>query len=132
MNLPTIRIVASRSLPVAAILLVGMTASAADPAEGKVDFNTHCRTCHSMNEGDNRLGPHLHNIVGKKAGTVEGFGNYSQSMRKSGITWDEQTLDNYIANPEKVVPNNSMKPYQGISDAATRKKIVAYLKSESE
>jgi len=50
-------------------------------------------------------------------------------MRAAGIKWDEQTLDRFIANPEGVVPNNNMKPFNGVPDAATRKAIIEHLKS---
>lgn len=94
-------------------------------------FNNNCRTCHSWKKGDNRLGPSLHGVVGRKAGAVEGF-NYSAAMKQANITWDEGTLDKFIANPESVVPNNNMKPFTGISDIKTRKDIVDFLKSNPE
>ena len=53
-------------------------------------------------------------------------------MQQSGVVWDEATLDAFIANPDKVVHGNAMKPYGGIDDPAQRKEIVAYLKSISE
>lgn len=93
---------------------------------GQVEFNNACRTCHTTKEGDNRLGPHLHGIIGRKAGSAEGFG-YSDSMKQAGIVWDEAKLDAFIANPEAVVPGNNMKPFGGIGDPEERKKIVAYL-----
>ena len=93
-------------------------------------FNNHCRTCHSVKEGDNRLGPSLYKIYGAKAGSVAGYANYSQSMKTSGVTWDEATLDRFIENPEQVVPNNNMKPYKGIPDPAVRRQIVDYFKSQ--
>jgi cytochrome c len=115
--------------------LVATPAEAADAAqgasEGKAAFNNHCRTCHSPKAGDNRLGPSLGGIVGAKAGTRQGFAGYSQAMKSSGIVWDEQTLDRFIANPDEVVPNNNMKPYKGVPDAAVRKSIVAALKAEA-
>jgi cytochrome c len=98
---------------------------------GQTAFNNNCRTCHSTKEGDNRLGPSLSHIVGKKAGAQSGFANYSQAMKTAGITWDEQTLDRFIANPESVVPNNNMKPFKGVPDAAARKAIIEYLKAGS-
>lgn len=100
--------------------------------DGKLAFNNHCRTCHSVKEGDNRLGPSLHGIFGAKAGAAPGYGNYSQGLKNSGITWDEATLDKFIANPDDVVPNNNMNPYTGLNDAAVRQQIVEYLKSGSE
>lgn len=101
-------------------------AQEADRAAGLIAFNNACRTCHTVKEGDNRLGPNLHNIIGRKAGTAEGFG-YSSSLKDAGFVWDEANLDAFIANPEAVVPGNNMKPYSGMTDAAERKKIVTYL-----
>jgi cytochrome c len=99
--------------------------------DSQAAFNNNCRTCHSTKEGDNRLGPSLSNIVGAKAAARSGYANYSQAMRAAGITWDEQTLDRFIANPESVVPNNNMKPFKGVPDAAARKAIIEYLKAGS-
>jgi cytochrome c len=96
--------------------------------DGQVAYNNACRTCHSFKAGDNRLGPTLHGIVGRKAGSVEGFA-FSPSMKSSGITWDEANLDKFIANPEAVVSGNGMKPFGGIADAGERTKIVNYLKT---
>jgi cytochrome c len=114
---------------VAAWLAFSVPAPAAD--DGELAFNNHCRTCHSTKEADNRLGPSLHNIYGAKAGAASGYGNYSQSLASSGITWDQTTLDKFIANPDEVVSNNNMKPYKGIGDEAVRKAIIAFLKSKS-
>jgi cytochrome c2 len=50
-------------------------------------FNGHCRECHAFDKGDNRLGPSLYGVVGRKAGIVPGFA-YSDSLKSSGITWD--------------------------------------------
>jgi cytochrome c len=107
------------------------TEVAADEASGEQVFNNNCRTCHSWKKDDNRLGPNLHGIVGRKAGSASGFA-YSQSMKSAGITWDEATLDKFVANPEDVVANNNMKPYTGIADAATRKQIIDFLKSNPD
>jgi cytochrome c len=117
-----------------ALAVSGAAAAADEPqgaSAGKAAFNNNCRTCHSPKPGDNRLGPALGGIVGAKAGTRPGYTNYSQAMKSAGITWDEQTLDRFIANPEEVVPNNNMKPYKGVPDAAVRKSIIEYLKSEA-
>lgn len=122
-----------RSLSAAALFglcLTGTIASAADD-KGKDAFNNTCRTCHSWKEGDNRLGPNLHGIVGRKAGAVEGF-NYSGAIKSSGITWDESSLDKFITNPDGLIPNNNMKPFTGVSDAATRKLIIDFLKSNPD
>jgi len=100
----------------------GATASANEAA-----FNNACRTCHSAKANDNRVGPSLHGVVGRKAGTAPGFNGYSQGMKNSGITWDESTLDKFIENPDAVVPNNAMKPFKGVPDKSVRAGIIKYL-----
>jgi cytochrome c len=112
---------------VAAPAGAGMAASANE--ENKLAFNTHCRNCHSIKKGDNRLGPSLHGIVGAPAGQVEGFGAYSGSLK--GFTWDEATLDQFIANPTSVAPNTSMR-YPPVGEADVRKKIIEYMKTSDE
>jgi cytochrome c len=107
-----------------------ITAARANTADPQMAFNNACRTCHSMKEGDNRLGPSLAGVVGRKAGSLPGF-RYSSSMQSSGVTWDEATLDKFIANPDEVVHGNSMKPFTGIADAGQRKDIIGFLKSIS-
>lgn len=97
---------------------------------GKIAFNTSCRTCHSTNEGDNRLGPNLHDIIGREAGAADY--NYSPAMASSDVVWDAETLDRFIEDPEAVVPGNTMRPYGGISDADVRADIVAHLKAVSD
>jgi cytochrome c len=106
---------------------VATPTSAAEPAPAA--FNNHCRTCHSVKEGDHRVGPSLHNIFGAKAG-ASGYAAYSQGLKSSGLTWDDATLDKFIENPDQVIANNNMKPYKGIGDQAVRKEIVDYLKSQ--
>jgi cytochrome c len=93
--------------------------------DGKLAFNSSCRTCHSIDEGDNRLGPNLHDLIGREAGTEE-YG-YSPALADSDLVWDAETLDRFIKDPQAVVPGNNMKPYGGISDAEIRAGIVAYL-----
>ncbi len=118
------------ALPIATLLLAFSAATSAETSDdGEVKFNNHCRTCHSLKKDDNRLGPNLHQIIGKKAGTAPGYATYSQGLKSSGIVWDEKTLDQFIANPDSVIPSNNMKPYKGITDPALRAAIVSFLKS---
>ena len=107
------------------------TALAQEPNDaGQIAFNTHCRQCHSMREGDNRLGPSMYGIFDAKAGQVEGFANYSGSLQEN-ITWDEATLDKFIADPASVAPNTNMI-YPGVADAAERKRIIDFLRVKSK
>jgi cytochrome c len=93
---------------------------------GQQAFNNACRTCHMVKEGDNRLGPSLHKVVGRKAGSLPDYG-FSGAMKEAGFVWDEEKLDRFIANPDEVVPGNRMKPYGGLSSSDDRKKIIAFL-----
>lgn len=98
--------------------------SANDDA-GKQAFNNSCRTCHSIREGDNRLGPNLNKIVGRKAGSLPDY-NYSSSMKEAGFVWDQDRLTRFMVKPDEVVSGHKMQPYGGIS-ADEAAKVVAYL-----
>lgn len=120
----------------AAIYNLGWTATVLAQNNSNDDlelaFNGHCRECHSFDKGDNRLGPTLYGVVGRKAGTVPGFA-YSDSLKSSGITWDVKTLDKWIANPNAVVPGNTMGAiFSGLPDAGERAKIIAFLKQDTK
>jgi cytochrome c len=120
-----------RRLAVCAALaaLLSPIQARADDDGLEITFNDHCRECHSFVKDDNRLGPSLYGVVGRKAGVLAGYA-YSQSLKDSGVTWDEGTLDKWIADPQGVIPGNTMSPpYSGLTDPAIRKKIVAYLKT---
>jgi cytochrome c len=95
---------------------------------GQLAFNNACRTCHTLREGDNRLGPSLYRIVGRKSGSVPGY-RYSGAMKDADIVWDMATLDRFIANPDEVVRGNAMKPYGGIASPDIRARIIAYLQA---
>lgn len=114
--------------------LVGTTASFVAQAandDPELAFNGHCRECHAFDKGDNRIGPTLFGVVGRKAGTVPGFA-YSDSLKNSGITWDEKSLDKWISNPNTFIPGNNMGAiFSGLSDASERAKIIAFLKSDT-
>lgn len=122
-------------LPLAAALALLSGAALAQnevsPDEARLAFNNHCRTCHVTNEGDHRLGPSLHGVVGREAGSAPGYG-YSSAMQSADFAWDEERLNRFIENPEAVVPGNNMKPFSGIASAEERAKVIAHLKAESE
>ena len=107
-------------------LLMTMTAShaAGDAVRGEKKF-IECGACHSLKPGVTTNGPSLAGLFGRKAASVADF-RYSAAMRRSGITWDAQTLDQFIADPQKVVPANRM-PYAGLPNEADRADLIAYL-----
>jgi cytochrome c len=114
------------SLSLAAMVSVAQADTEAD--QGKLAFNNNCRTCHSMDAGDHRLGPSLHGVVGREAGSIEGY-PFSSAMERADFVWDEQRLDKFITNPSQVLTGHKMKPYGGMDDANERQKIIAFLKT---
>jgi cytochrome c2 len=113
--------------PIGAIVLLTTAAAAhaeGDAARGEKLFE-ECAACHATEPGKNSVGPSLHGIVDRKAGEVADF-RYSPALKRSGITWTAQTLDTFLADPQKVVPGNRM-PYAGMPDAGARADLIAYL-----
>ena len=89
-----------------------------------------CAICHRIGPSEgNAIGPNLHGVVGRKAASLPDF-HYSPAMRATGFTWDEKTLDRYLAAPQQVVPGTKMT-FSGLPDAASRKAVIAYLKRNS-
>lgn len=98
-----------------------------DASSGAAVF-AQCRACHVVDEGVNRTGPSLHNVVGSEAGSVGGF-NYSDAISQSGITWTPEKLFQYLENPRRITPGTRMA-FRGLSDPQDRADIIAYLQSE--
>ncbi len=118
--------------PVLGTLLLLTTAvlAAGDPVLGARAFG-QCTACHSIEAGRHLTGPSLANVWGRKAGTTDGFTRYSDALQRSGIVWNEQTLDKWLTNPQAMVPGNNMA-FAGVRDAKARSDLVAYLKAASE
>ena len=96
-----------------------------DPAAGEKVFNK-CKACHVADEAQNRVGPHLVGLFGRQAGSVEGF-KYSDAMKESGVTWSEETIAEYIADPRGYIKGNRMA-FVGLKDEEDVANLVAYLK----
>lgn len=113
-------------LTTAALLLMAGNAGAdGDPQRGAQQFR-QCAACHSMAPGEHLTGPSLAGVVGKPAGTADGFHRYSQALAESGLVWTEETLDQWLQDPGELVPGTSMR-ITGITDEAVRRDIIAYL-----
>lgn len=112
----------------AAVMVALPTVALAQDAEAGKKVFVKCAPCHSIGPGaKNKVGPEQNGLVGRKAGSVEGF-NYSEAMKNSGITWDETSLDEYITDPKKKVPGNKMV-FPGVKDELQRGDLIAYLAS---
>jgi len=98
-----------------------------DPVAGDKAFGK-CRACHSTAPGDNKIGPTLYGVIGRLAGTVEGY-NYSKPNKESGITWTEQEMFDYLENPRKKIPGTKMA-FAGIKKPEERADLIAWLQED--
>ncbi len=113
-------------------LLAGITTAAAQDAAGDAAAGEKtariCKTCHQFGEGaKNSIGPVLNGVVGRKAGTYEGY-SYSDANKNSGITWDEATLKVYLKSPKALVPGTKMT-FAGFQKQSDIDNVVAFLKT---
>lgn len=117
------------SAAAAVVWAFAATSAMAQDAENGQDLFRQCRACHQIGSGaKNLVGPHLNGIVGRKAGSVDGF-NYSEANKKAGaggLVWDEASLIKYLENPLGFMPGTKMA-YAGLKDDGDRKDLIAYL-----
>lgn len=97
-----------------------------DPGRGQRLFNT-CAACHSLAPDRNMTGPSLAQLWNRKAGSVGSFERYSDVLKSSGIVWDDKTLDQWITDPQHLVPGNQMT-FQGIKNPQQRADLLAFLR----
>ena len=117
-----------RSLGLMFVALIALPAAAfaQDVAAGEKVF-AKCKVCHQVGEGaKNGVGPVLNGIVGRKAGSVEGY-SYTPANKNSGLTWDQATMKEYLKNPRAKVPGTKMV-FPGLPNEADIDNVIAYLK----
>ena len=108
--------------------LVATAAASAAPAEpdairGEAIY-ARCQACHAL--AFDRVGPRHCGLFGRRAGSVPGFA-YSPAMQRSAISWNEQSLDRFLAAPMRVVPGTTMT-YAGVANRRERADLIAYLR----
>jgi cytochrome c len=118
------------ALAATALLAVSSMAMAQGDAEKGKNVFKKCQVCHVHDTKTNKVGPHLGDVVGRKAGSVEGF-KYSDAMKKKGeegLVWTEENLASYLKDPKAFVPGNKMV-FVGIKKDDELADVIAYLKS---
>lgn len=119
------------AVPLLAMLMLSASLPPARAGDsGQAIFENNCSICHSIEPGKNKIGPSLAGVVGRKSGSVPGY-SYSDANKKSGLTWDEATLDKYLTDPRAVVPGTKML-FAGLKNPEDRKAVIAYLKQAAQ
>jgi cytochrome c len=117
------------ALSAAAVLATAALAQEGNPEEGAEVFKK-CRACHDVGPtAKNKVGPLLNGIIGRKAGTIEGF-DYSDANKQSGaggLVWTEDVMFQYLENPLVYMKGTKMA-FAGLKDPQDRKDVIAYLK----
>lgn len=98
--------------------------AAGDAEQGKKVF-AKCRACHSLEPGVNKIGPSLHSIMGRAAAAEADF-KYSDAIKNAQLNWTPETLDQYLANPKKMVPGTKMAS-PGLPKDKDRASVISYL-----
>ena len=117
---------------VSILLILTAGAAHAQSAEGgERTFNQQCRTCHRAEKDvASPVGPSLYGVIGRKAGSLAGY-EFSDAMKKSGITWDEASLADYLKDPKAKVPGGKMV-FAGLKRPAQVDDVIAYLKKAGQ
>lgn len=102
-------------------------ANTTDADRGRELFMTRsCASCHGVTKGDDmKVGPSLFGVLGRKAGTAPSLLGASENLKKYGVTWNAETLDEFLANPDAKVPGTPMSGV--LADPQQRADIIAYL-----
>jgi cytochrome c len=98
----------------------------ADNNPGKQIFEKRCTGCHALD--NEKVGPRLRGVYGRPAASLASF-PYSKALLKSGITWDRDTLDKWLTDPDNFIPDNDMA--FRVANPEERAVIVGYLKEIS-
>jgi cytochrome c len=114
------------------LLVLDAQAFAADgsAARGQRVFGA-CAACHSLRPDQNMTGPSLSSLWNRKAGSLASFSRYSSAMKSANVEWNDKTLDEWIADPQHVIPGNQMT-FDGIKDPKQRADLIAFLKQATE
>ena len=114
------------------VVIVAMAAGAWLPVDaaaqdGQAVFRRQCSACHATEPGQNKIGPSVAGVAGTKAANGSGFA-YSDALKKSNLTWTDDNLEKYLADPKGVVPGGKMV-FAGLKNPAEAKAVVDYLKT---
>jgi cytochrome c len=124
----------NRILPLAItiLLLTGWRAMAepGNAARGERMYRA-CVACHSLDPDRNMTGPTLAELWNRKSGSLPSFPRYSLALKSAGIIWNDDTLNEWIKDPQHFIPGNTMT-FPGMKDARQRADLLAFLKEVTQ
>jgi len=112
----------------AALLL--MLQAKGSPDQGQRVFSA-CAACHSLEPNRSMTGPSLADLWNRKAGSLASFPRYSSALKSSGVVWNDKTLDEWVKDPQHLIPSNDM-PFEGIKNDQQRADLLAFLKQATQ
>jgi cytochrome c len=121
-------------LAVATLVIISLDVirvrSEGNPSRGQRVFGA-CAACHSLQPDQNMTGPSLADLWNRKAGSVASFNRYSPALQSSNIVWNDKTLDEWVVDPQHLIPGNQMT-FAGIKDGQQRADLLAFLKEATK
>jgi len=118
-------------IALAALLVPALALADGDAAKGEIVFKK-CAACHNIDKSENKIGPHLVGILGRKVASVSDYTNYSDALKTagaSGAIWDEESVSAWVTDPRKLHPGNRMS-FTGLKNPEDVADLIAYLKSK--
>jgi len=113
------------------LVMITLTPAVAGDVDAGEKVFKKCKACHLVDQEKNKVGPHLVNVFGRTAGSLESFSKYSNALKDSGIVWNDDTLNGFLEKPKAYVKGTKMA-FGGLKKEEDRLNVVAYLKTFSQ
>jgi len=113
------------------LVMITLTPAVAGDVDAGEKVFKKCKACHLVDQEKNKVGPHLVNVFGRTAGSLESFSKYSNALKDSGIVWNDDTLNGFLEKPKAYVKGTKMA-FGGLKREEDRLNVIAYLKTFSQ
>src|SRR5947207_2350210 len=110
----------------AIVVAFALSGQAQHKTNGQELFARRCGGCHAMDR--DKEGPRLGGVYGRRAASIEDF-SYSDALKRFGVTWNDESLEKWLADPQRLVPENEMSFH--VENAGERHEIIAFLKANA-